>query len=236
VVTRALGSEPPVRLLANAPLFSSFSDAELAGLAASARARVYREGEVIFHREDPGTGLYVVRSGTVKISIDAPDGQETMIALLTGGECVGELAVLDGQPRSATATAMERTETVFVSREGFLRFVAEHPDAMRKVALILCQRLRTTDEHLSDLVFHDVYGRLAKKLLELSESHGRAGKNGVEIGLTLTQQDLANLVGASRESVNKAIKHFRDRGVLSFAQGRVTLHKPDLLAERSQLQ
>jgi CRP/FNR family cyclic AMP-dependent transcriptional regulator len=235
-VTLAAGrGDPRVRVLADTPLFTSFSEAELVRLAQSSRSRTYREGEIIFMRDDPGNGLYVIQSGTVKISIEAPDGQETLLAILRGGECFGELAVLDGRARSASATAMERTETVFVSRDEFLRFLDEHRDAMHKVVLILCQRLRDSSDHLADLVFHDVYGRLAKKLLELGEAHGRERGGHIEIVLPLTQQDIANLVGASRESVNKAIKYYRDRGVLAIANHRITVLRPDLLRQRMEL-
>jgi CRP/FNR family cyclic AMP-dependent transcriptional regulator len=227
--------DPRVRILADTPLFASFTEAELVRLAQTSRSRSYREGEIIFMRDDPGNGLFVIQSGTVKVSIEAPDGQETLLAILRAGECLGEIAVLDGRARSASAAAMERTETVFVARDEFLRFLDAHPDAMRKVVLILCQRLRDASDHLADLVFHDVYGRLAKKLLELGEAHGRQRGSQVEIVLPLTQQDLANLVGASRESVNKAIKYYRDRGVLTIANHRITVLRADLLRQRVEL-
>jgi CRP/FNR family transcriptional regulator/CRP/FNR family cyclic AMP-dependent transcriptional regulator len=224
-----------IRVLGATSLFGEFSQSELTNLASSVRTRVFREGEVVFHRDDPGNGLYVIRGGTVKISIFAPDGQETLIALFGPGECFGELAVLDGQPRSATATALERAELLYLPRTGFLRFLDEHPQAMRKIALMLSQRLRETDEHVADLVFHDVYGRLAKKLLELGDTYGRKTAKGVEIGLALTQQDLANLVGASRESVNKVIKLYRTKGYLSVHSQRITLIEPELLKRRAEL-
>jgi CRP/FNR family transcriptional regulator/CRP/FNR family cyclic AMP-dependent transcriptional regulator len=235
-VTLAAGrSDPRIRVLAETPLFASFSEPELVRLAATARSRAYREGEIIFQRDDPGNGLYVIQGGTVKITIEAPDGQETLLAILRTGECFGELAVLDGLARSASATAMERTDVLFVGRDEFLSFLDQHRDAMRKVVLILCQRLRDSSDHLADLVFHDVYGRLAKKLLELGEAHGRQKGGQIEISLPLTQQDLANLVGASRESVNKAIKFYRDKGVVSIANHRITVLRPDLLRQRVQL-
>ena len=141
--------------------------------------------------------------------------------------------MLDGRPRSATATALDRTEALYLPRDGFLRFLDEHPIALRKIVLILAQRLRDTDEHLADLVFHDVYGRLAKKLLDLGETHGRVLPDGkIEISLSLTQQDLANLVGASRESVNKVIKLYRDKGYVAVASQRITLLEPNLLRKR----
>ena len=225
-----------LRPLAQTDLFHDFTSAELATLAASARPRSFREGQVIFHRDDPGTGLFVVRYGLVKISIVAPDGQETLVSLLGPGEPFGEMAIMDGQPRSATATAMERCETIYVSREGFLRFLDEHPGAMRKIIVMLSRRLRSATDHLADLVFHDVYGRLAKKLLELGEIHGRTLPDGrVELQLALTQQDLANLVGASRESINKVIKLYRDKGYLSVQSHRITLNQPHELQRRAEL-
>jgi CRP-like cAMP-binding protein len=172
----------------------------------------------------------------VKISIVAPDGQETLVSLLGPGEPFGEMAILDGQPRSATATAMARTETIYVPRDGFIRFLDEHPSAMRKIIAMLSRRLRTVTDHLADLVFHDVYGRLAKKLLELGETHGQTLPNGqVEIRLPLTQQDLANLVGASRESVNKVIKLYRDKGMIAVQSHRITLVLPRELQRRAEL-
>jgi CRP/FNR family transcriptional regulator/CRP/FNR family cyclic AMP-dependent transcriptional regulator len=225
-----------LRPLAHTDLFGDFTTTELATLAGWARPRAFREGQVIFHRDDPGTGLFVVRTGLVKISIVAPDGQESLANLLGPGEYFGEMAIMDGLPRSATATAMSRTETIYLAREGFLRFLDQHPGAMKKIIVVLSQRLRAATEHMADLVFHDVYGRLAKKLLELGESQGRAHPDGrVEILLSLTQQDLANLVGASRESVNKVLKLYRDKGYVSVQSHRITLLQPRELQRRAEL-
>ncbi len=213
-----------VRVLAAAPLFAAFSPAELAVLARQARRRGLREGATIFFQGDAGDGLYIVLRGTVKITIVAPDGQETLLALLGRGECFGEMAVLDGLRRSATASALERSEVLFVPREGFRWFVAAHPAAWERIALILARRLRDTDDHVADLVFRDVVGRLAKRLLDLAESHGQPIANGgVEITLQLTQQDLATLVGASRESVNKGIKHLRTGGTIAVTGQRIAI-------------
>ena len=225
-----------LRPLSHTDLFGDFTGAELQTLAGWARPRAFREGQVIFHRDDPGTGLFVVRTGLVKISIVAPDGQETLVSLLGPGEYFGEMAIMDGQPRSATATAMSRTETIYLAREGFLRFLDQHPAAMKKIIVVLSQRLRAATDHMADLVFHDVYGRLAKKLLELGDTQGRVLPDGkVEIQLSLTQQDLANLVGASRESVNKVLKLYRDKGYLAIQSHRITLLMPKELRRRAEL-
>lgn len=225
-----------IRPLAETPLFRGLSSDELVGLARTARLRVYREGDVVFHREDPGNGLYIVLRGTIKISIVAPDGQETLVALLGPGESFGEMAVLTGERRSATATALDRAELLFLPRDGVLLFLDEHPEVLRKIVEVLSRWLRERTDHLADIVFHDVYGRLAKKLLDLGEAHGRRLPDGkIEIGLSLTQQDLANLVGASRESVNKALRVYRDKGYLVTASHRITLLQPDQLRRRAEI-
>jgi CRP/FNR family cyclic AMP-dependent transcriptional regulator len=152
-LTRAAAALHPdvlLHALGKTPLFVQFSESELRRLASSARPRTYRDGEIVFQKDDPGTGLYVILSGTIKISIMSTEGEETLIALLGHDECFGEMAVLDGRPRSATATAMDRAETLHLPRDGFLQFLGEHPEAMRKIILVLSQRLRDTDEDLAD--------------------------------------------------------------------------------------
>jgi CRP/FNR family cyclic AMP-dependent transcriptional regulator len=227
--------EALIRALAQAPMFAEYLDADLTRLASVARARSFDEGEVLFHREDPDGGLFVIVSGTIKLVVEGSDGREAFITLLGRGETVGEVAVLDGGDRSATAAAMQRVEAIYLPRDELLRFLDEHPAALRQLILILTRRLRMAYDHVAELVFHDVYGRLATKLLALTESHGRSGSNGaIEIGLPLTQQDLANLVGASRESVNKAIRQFRDDGLVAFAGQRITVLRPEELRERAE--
>lgn len=236
VAAQLTRSQALLRPLGETPLFTEFSPDELSVLAGTARLRVFREGETIFHRDDPGNGLYVIRQGTIKISVVAPDGQETLVNLLGSGECFGEMAVLDGQPRSATATAMARSELLFLPRDGFLRFLDEHPVAMRKIISVLSRWLRHATDHVADIVFYDVHGRVAKKLLELAETYGRPDETGgVDITLPLTQQELANLVGASRESVNKVLKLYRDKGYLATGSQRIKLLRPDMLRRRVEL-
>ncbi len=210
-------------LLANITLFQGLSHGELAAIVRACRNRAFDEGEIIVHQGDPGNGLFLVKSGVVKIALMAETGQETMVALMSAGDCFGELAVLDGRPRSANATAMEKAECLFLPRDEFLRFLEANPKAMMKIIILLSRRLRYTDEHVGDLVFFDVYSRIAKKLLELSESHGVNTKEGLQITLPLTQQDLADLVGSSRESVNKVMRQYRDKGYIAVANRRIVI-------------
>lgn len=222
-------------LLAKQALFAGCSLAQLTELARKLQPRSYREGDVIFYMGDPGTGLYLVTRGTVKVSLESADGQETMVALILPGDLFGELAVLDGEPRSATAVAMEPVEALFLRREDFVDFIEHTPGMAMRVIGMLCRRLRQTDELLGDLVFYNVSGRVAKKLLELARTHGVHANGGVAIRLPLTQQELANLVGSSRESINKVMRYFRERRYVSIDRRYITLHQPEQLEALTML-
>jgi CRP/FNR family transcriptional regulator/CRP/FNR family cyclic AMP-dependent transcriptional regulator len=194
-------------------------------LSAFARKRVFRQGEVIFHRDDPGQVMYIIKEGKVKNSLTSQDGQEVALAVLGLGECFGELAILDGAPRSTDAVAMERLEVYSLQRQDFINAVLKQPKIAIQVMRVLSQRLRQTDQQIEDLLFLDVYGRVAKKLLELSESHGVPTPKGVRIELRLTQQELASMVGASRESVNKVMGYFTDKRYVMTDKHKITLMK-----------
>ncbi|MBI2862368.1 MAG: Crp/Fnr family transcriptional regulator [Chloroflexi bacterium] len=218
--------------IARHPLFGDVSERDLTMLEGALRLQTFQAGEVIFRRGDHGTGVYFVEDGTVKIAIATSDMRENVIALMSAGECFGELAVFDREPRSASAIAVEETKTVFVPAEAFLAFVRTHPEVALRIILLLSRRLRQTDEVLASMVFFDVYGRVAKKLLELAGSHGQRTDHGVRINIALTQQNLANLVGASRESVNKVLKFFRDKGYISVVDRQFIIREPERLAQR----
>jgi len=213
-------------------LFSGLSPKELEALERSIQVRSFSPGEIIFRQGDQGDGLYLVRSGTVKITL-TKEGEESVIALMSTGEFFGELAVLDGEPRSANATAMDDVKSLFLPREAFLSFLREYPQVAMKIIEMLSRRLRQTDEMLASIVFFDVYGRVAKKLLELADSHGELTEHGLRINMTLTQKSLAQLVGASRESVNKALKFFRDKGYLTVVDRRLVVKDRRRLEQRA---
>ena len=206
-------------------LFSGLDPEAMRELAGAARRRVFRLGEVIFHRDDPGQVLYVILTGKVKISVTSPDGQEVSLALLSAGDYFGELALLDGQPRSASAVALEPAETLTLQRADFLKAVLRHPRIAVQVMNVLSRRLRQTDAMIEDLLFLDVHGRVAKKLLELGESHGVRTPEGIRIELRLTQGELAAMVGASRESVNKVMGYFTDKQFISTDKYKITIKR-----------
>lgn len=220
-----------VTLLAQVPLFASLKTSHLAELAGKLTLRNYRRGATIFHKDDPGLMLFVIKVGQVKISTPSPEGEETILAILTDGEFFGELSILDGKPRSASATAMEATQALTLNRNDFLDVLRAEPELAIEILAALSNRLRRTDLLLEDAFFLDLPTRLAKQLLELAEKHGLETDSSVEIALRLTQQDLANTVGASRESVNRLLGQFQDQGLISIAKQHIHILRPSELRE-----
>jgi CRP/FNR family cyclic AMP-dependent transcriptional regulator len=192
-------------------IFKGLNDEEVLDLISVAKKRTFRSGDVIFHREDSGQMLYIIKEGKVKICLISPDGQEISLVVFGKGEYFGEFALLDGLPRSADAIALEKVECYTLQRADFQNAIMKKPRIAIQVMEVLCERLRKTDQQVEDLIVLDVYGRVAKKLLELAETHGVQKENGILINVRLTQQDLAAMVGASRESVNKVLGYFTDK-------------------------
>src|SRR6266576_1964424 len=205
-------------------IFRGLNDQEVHDLISVAKKRTFRSGEVIFHRDDPGQILYIIKEGKVKICLISPDGQEISLVVFGKGEYFGELALLDGLPRSADAIALERVECYTLQRSDFHNAIMKNPRIAIQIIEVLTRRLRSTDQMVEDLIFLDVYGRVAKKLLELADTHGTKVDDGTRIDVRLTQQEIASMVGASRESVNKVMGYFTDKNFISTDKHRITLH------------
>lgn len=218
------------QLLAEIPLFEDLPSSDLEIVAARVRERRYKEGDTIFHRHDPGVALYMIVKGTVKIHTDTHDGGESIIAILTEGEFFGELAVIDGDERSAHATTLEPAELLMLSRDDMHEILERYPRISLRLLSTLAGRLRRTTEAYLAYSALDVNGRLALQLTRLAEQHGIVTTNGVRIDLHLTQTDLGSLVGASRESINKVLGRFRRAGYVTLDErGRITLKNQDAL-------
>jgi CRP/FNR family cyclic AMP-dependent transcriptional regulator len=206
-------------------IFANLSEEDAQELMALARKRSFRAGEVIFHRDDPGQVLYIIKEGKVKIALISPDGQEISLVVFGKGECFGEFALLDGEPRSADAIALDKVECYTLQRSDFQNAIMKHPTIAIQVLEVLSRRLRKTDQMVENLIFLDVYGRVAKKLLELANEHGVKVDDGTRIEVRLTQQELASMVGASRESVNKVMGYFTDKQYISTDKHKITIHR-----------
>ncbi len=222
-------------LLHLVPLFRGMSPALLGELSRKLRPMAFRSGTAIFHADDVGSMMYIIIKGAVKIFVPATDGREVVLAVQRTGDLFGEMSLLDDQRRSASATTLEDTEMVSLSRQDFQDVLARHPDACRAILDVLVKRLRQTNQSIQDAYLLDVPGRLARRLLILAREHGIPTDEGVEIGLRVSQQDLASMIGASRVAVNKQLQNWRQAGIVDVRRQRVTVLKPEALEQQFSL-
>lgn len=221
-------------VLRNSPLFSSLDDADVEALLASTtRARAAR-GEELFREGEPGDRLFVITDGKIKLGRTSSDGRESLLAILGPGEMFGELSLFDPGARTATATAVADSELVGLGHDDLTAFLKQRPEVAVTMLSALARRLRRTNEALGDLIFTDVPGRVAKALLDLAARFGRQSDEGVLVAHDLTQEELAQLVGASRETVNKALADFAGRGWLKLEARAVLLLDVDRLQRRAR--
>lgn len=212
-------------LLAGVPALAPLSGGDLFDLAQSARKRSYAKGQVVFHRDDRGDSLHIIEKGQVRVFLPSPEGEEVTVAVLGPGDFFGELCLLDGGPRSASAIAVEVTETLVVERDRFMQWLRSRPGAAIVMLAAVARRLRAADELLGELTFLDVHTRLAKKLLELAATATEGGQR----ELHLSQEELASMVGVTRESVNKHLRFFKERGAIEVYRRRIVLRSADFL-------
>jgi CRP/FNR family transcriptional regulator, cyclic AMP receptor protein len=227
-----LPGRPIVASLARIPFFAGLEEPALERVAAGTRTRRFRRGEVIFHVGDPGNALFIIVSGEVKISLPSETGDEAILATLRAGDVFGELALLDGAPRSATATALVATESVSLPRDRFRELVATEPAVRDALLASLAAELRRLTVHVEELHFLDMTGRLAARLVRLAGEAGPPGPDGsIRLLPTLTQADLASMVGCTRQSVNKLLGQFSDDGLIRLdREGMVVTDLPGLVA------
>jgi CRP/FNR family cyclic AMP-dependent transcriptional regulator len=217
-------------LLAGVPLFSQVPEEHLQGLAGFLRRRRFADGETIFSEGDAGEAMYIVEAGRVKIGLTSPEGREVILALLGPRDFFGELSLLDGRPRSANAVARTACELLVLTRQDFLQCVAAQPQLALNSLSAISGRLRRTDQIIADAAFLDVRARLARLLIHLAGDDARTpAAGGVVLGPGMTQSDLADMLGATRESVNKWLRHFEQHGILHLGRGRLRIPDLDVL-------
>lgn len=199
------------------PVFSPLSPADRLALAARMRPRHFQKNEVVFHRDDAAGHVYLIASGTVKISVQEDSGQEVVVALARGGDVFGELALFDDGPRSATVTALTETMAFALANRDFTNVLERSPGAMKELLALLARRIRHSTGHIEDLVFLDLPGRVAKCLLDQDELLGTKGR------VDLTQEDVASFVGATRVAVNRVLVDLERRGGVRLGRGKIDL-------------
>jgi CRP-like cAMP-binding protein len=214
-------------LLRGSELFQALDDEALGQVVARTTTQTLQRGDVLFREGDPGDRMYVVERGRIAISKRSPDAKESIVALMEASDLFGDMCLFDGEPRSAGARALEPSDVLVVPYAPLTEVLEERPHLLWHIVRLLSRRMRVTDAALADSMFLDVTGRTAKRLLELS-----AGAD--EFALPITQEELAGMVGASRERVNKALAQFIRLGWLRVADRRYRIVKRDELARRAR--
>lgn len=211
--------------LSGVPLFAGLSGLDLEALEGMLRTRRLKAGEAVFLAGDTGSSLFIIGSGRVRIGVNSVDGREKVLALPGPGDFFGELSLLDGQPRSADAVAVEDTSLYILQKEQFLAFLERRPGACLRVMAELSLRLRLADELVQDASFLDIPARLAKAILQIAADRGRLNGRGEMITPRMSQAVLAAMVGATRESVNKCLRRFERQGLLRLEGGSIAIRE-----------
>jgi CRP/FNR family transcriptional regulator len=211
-------------------IFSGVGQDSLERIASITQEKNFPKKSIIFHEGDRGDTLYILKSGRVKISKITEDGREKTLALMQPGEFFGEMAIFDEQPRSATAEVLDEQAVVFtLNKRDFERLIIEHPTIALKIMRDLTRRIRLVNQQVEDLAFKDVHERVASTLKSLAEVEGRPIGAKVLINLKMTHQDLANMVGSSRETVTRALNRLQDEGIISISHQQITINQPKQL-------
>ena len=213
-------SSSKLSVLRQHPTFCDLDSDALDQLSRYAKYTALKRGATLFSKGDPGNSLYVVISGTVKISVSSPDGRNAILNLIGPGEVLGDMAVLDGQARSADATAHTNCEIYVIDRRDFLPFVRSQPDLSMKFIKLLCARLRRTSDQVEQIILQDLPGRLASALLGLTEKRKREPKGST---IAITQQEISEMVGMTRESINKQLRAWATRDWVRLEHGAIVV-------------
>ena len=218
------------------PLFAGFGPSEFESLDRCLVRRRYPGGQTLFHMGDEGGSLHIIERGRVKVTIPSASGEELILAILGAGDLLGELSLFDGKPRSATVHALEDTETLCLHREDLLALMRERFDVVEKILEVLARRIRDTDMLLAESHFLDITSRLAKKILDLGDAFGvPEGGGRIRVGVKTTQKDLASMIGATRESINKQLKALRDLGLVRVTGGTIEILNRDRLVQKARI-
>ena len=221
-------------ILSRAPLFEALDQESAAELRRIVTDVPLTRGQRLFTEGDEGDRLFVVLDGKIKLSRMASDGRENLVSVLGPGEMFGELSLFDPRPRTMSATAVTDTRLAALAHDALRPWITSRPQVAMHLLGALARRFRRSNEVMADLVFTDVPGRVAKALLDLSDRFGQQQHDGIHVNHDLTQEELAQLVGASRETVNKALADFAGRGWLQISARSVLIKEPERMRRRAQ--
>ncbi len=215
-------------------LLKALSEDEMDRLMRFSAMQSYKANDVIFRRGDPGEGMMAVLKGQIRIGIMSAEGKELIYNLIGAGHVFGEIALIDGKPRTADAVALEPTDVVVVRRRDFIPFLEADANLCIRLMAVLCERLRQTSELAEDFMFLELRERLAKRLVRLAELYGRPWHKGVIINFRLPQRELAAMMGTSRESINKQLRVWAEAGWIEVDRGNIAIR--DIVALSREFQ
>jgi CRP-like cAMP-binding protein len=219
-------AEEIARALGKTLLFSALDDAARRELAGKVHRRSFGVGEPIFHLGAPGQSMMLILAGTVRVSLPGPKGKTVILADVPPGELLGEVALLDGKDRSADAAALTKCDLLMLERRDVLAALEKRPDLCLKLLELLCARLRKSDQRMSDIAFFELSARLAKVLLDRA---GKPARAGVKPKLSLSQTELAGMINATRENVNRCLRNWQKQGIVEVSERWITVLQRDLL-------
>ena len=215
------------------PLFRAFRQDDLEKIADVVKVQAIKKGETLFRRGDQGTALYLIVSGRIKISVVSRLGDEVILSILSSGEFFGDMALLDGMPRSADAVAVEDSQLYVLYQDDFIAILMKSSTAIKALFSTLCNRLRKTDKFVEETCFLNVSSRLARRLAEFADRLIKGGEAG-ELRVEITQSELASMVGATRESVNKELRSMREKGIVKTVGRSVVICDLERLKRRGR--
>lgn len=229
-MTKAADMEiSPDQIKQRSALFAALDDADIRATLDLAHAERHPAKHVIFREGEEGDRLLLLLEGRVKVSLTSPEGKEAILSILEPGQLIGEMSLLDGGPRSATVTTMDACRFLVIWRKDFLGFLERRPHVALALLQALSLRLRATNDLVGNLSFLNLPARLSRILLNLGQQYGKHTEEGIVIGLKLSQEELGNLVGVSRESVNRQVRLWVETGILDYAHGILILKDSDAL-------
>ena len=220
--------------LARAGIFQGVEPSAVAALSKQLQPVDFPRGHVVFNEGEPGDRLYIIVTGKVKLGRRSADGRENLLTIMGPSDMFGELSIFDPGPRTSTATTVTEVRAVSMDRDALKAWIEARPEISEQLLRVLARRLRRTNNTLADLIFTDVPGRVAKALLQLAQRFGSQEAGLLRVTHDLTQEEIAQLVGASRETVNKALADFAARGWLRLEGKSVLILEPDRLARRAR--
>ena len=219
------------QIVRRSPLFARLDDSDIDAILGRSTVRHFAEGEPIFAKGDPGSSMMAVLKGRVTISTSSPEGRQVVLTVMHEGDVFGEIAMIDGKERTADATAASNCELLVVARRSLISLLEHRPELCLGFLIVLCERLRRTNEQVEDLAFLDLEARIAKALLRLAAESAAEGPAARPVGIRISQRVLGELVGGSRESVNKHLQDWKRAGIIAIEKGAIVIRDAASLAE-----